>query len=196
MPSLSSYAAVVCLVLFSEAVSSQDARTFCVRDVNGIEQRPFADAKTKAVTLLFVLADCPIANGYAPEIQRLYADFGPRGVRFLVVHVDPDATPVDARRHAQEFGYTCPVVVDGEHRLVRQAGVVKVPTAAVFAPNGERKYLGRINDLYVALGKRRSQPTTHDLRDALDALLAGQALPRAMTDVVGCPVPPLATKGR
>ena len=95
---------------------------FSLRDVTGVEHRPFTDPAAKAVALVFVLADCPIANGYAPEINRLCADYGPRGVRFFLVQVDQDLSGRAAAEHAREYGYTCPVVLDGGRVLVRRAG--------------------------------------------------------------------------
>jgi len=60
--------------------------------------------------------------------------------------------------------------------------------------DGERKYLGRIDDLYADLGKRRARATSLDLRDALDAVLADRPVPRPVTQAVGCFIPPLSSK--
>ena len=167
---------------------------FSLRDITGVEHHPFTDPAVKAVALVFVLADCPIANGYAPEINRLCAAYGPRGVRFFLVQVDEDLSSRAAAEHAREYGYTCPVVLDGGRVLVRRAGARMVPEAAVFGPDGERKYLGRIDDLYADLGKRRARATSLDLRDALDAVLADRPVPRPVTQVVGCFIPSLSPK--
>ncbi len=168
--------------------------SFSLRDVAGVDHHPFADPTVKAVSLVFVLPDCPISNGYAPEINRLCAEYGPRGARFFLVHVDEDLSQRTAAEHAREYGYTCPVVLDGGHVWVRRAGARKVPEAAVFGPDGERKYLGRIDDLHAGLGKRRAQATSLDLRDALDAVLAGRPVPRPVTEAVGCYIPSLSSK--
>ena len=100
---------------------------FSLRDVAGVEHHPFTGPAAKAVALVFVLADCPIANGYAPEINRLCAAYGPRGVRFFLVQVDEDLSSRAAAEHAREYGYTCPVVLDGGRALVRRAGARLVP---------------------------------------------------------------------
>jgi AhpC/TSA family len=168
---------------------------FSLRDVNGMEHRPFASPDVRAVALLFVLQDCPIANGYAPEIIRLCREYHGRGARFYLVQVDPDLSDDEARKHAREHGYTCPVVVDRQHVLVRHAGATMVPEAAVFAPSGERQYRGRIDDRHAALGKRRPQPTSHDLRQALDAVLAQRPVAQPETQPVGCFIQPLSQEG-
>jgi hypothetical protein len=167
---------------------------FSLRDIDGVEHRPFADPDVRAVTLVFVLADCPIANAYAPEINRLCREFGGRGVRFFLVQVDPDLLDDEARQHARSYGYPCPVVADRRHVLVERAGATVVPEAAVFGPDGERLYRGRIDDQYADLGKRRPQVTSRDLCDALDAVLAGRAVERPVTPAVGCFIPPLSPK--
>jgi hypothetical protein len=176
------------------APATKGGRGFSLRDVNGTEHHPFAGPGIKAVTLLFVLSDCPIANGYAPEINRLCQDYGPRGVRFFLVQVDPDLSSAEASRHARAYGYTCPVVLDPRHALVRRAGATVVPEAAVFASDGARKYRGRIDDRYADLGKRRARVSRRDLRDALDAVLAGRPVAHPLTRAVGCFIPPLSPK--
>ena len=166
-----------------------------LRDLGGVHHRPFADPSVKAIVMVFLLTDCPIANSYAPEIKRLDTEYGPRGVRFYLVQVDPDLTIAEARAHAQQYGYTCPVVLDARHELVAHAGATRVPETAVFTPDGKRPYRGRIDNLYLAPGKRRTQPTERDLRDALEAVLAGKRVIRAVSEVVGCFIPALNPKG-
>jgi len=68
------------------------------------------------------------------------------------------------------------------------------PEAAVFVPGGPRArlvYRGRIDDRYVAFGRVRAAPTTHDLEDAVAATLAGRPVPHDVTPAVGCFIPDL-----
>jgi hypothetical protein len=164
--------------------------------VNGVEHRPFDEASVRAATLIFVLADCPVANGYAPEINRLCNAYAAKGVNFYLVQVDADLTAAEARQHAREYGYTCPVVLDGQQALVKRAGATMVPEVAVFGPKGERFYRGRIDNTYAALGKRLAQATAHDLRDALNAVVAGCPVVQSETQPVGCFIPRVSQKGQ
>jgi hypothetical protein len=134
--------------------------------------------------------DCPIANSYAPELRRICAAYEPRGIGFTLVYVDPDMNEESAQRHAREYGYTCAIRLDREQALARTLGATKVPEVVVVSPHGQVLYRGRIDDSYVELGKRRSEPTQRDLRNALDAILAGRPVPVAETPVVGCFMPP------
>lgn len=144
----------------------------------------------KAACLLFVGADCPIANANAPEVGRLVAEFSPKGVAFAVVYAVPDLTPVDAARHAREHAFGCPVILDRELLLAERLGATVTPEAVVLSPAGEVVYRGRIDDRYPRPGgKRRERPTSHDLRDALTAVLAGKPVATPWPPAVGCDIP-------
>lgn len=161
-----------------------------VRDCEGAAQRPLALQGRRAVVLIFTLCDCPVANSMAPAINRLVAAY--TNFAFYLVHADPDTTAAEARRHAADYGYKSPVLLDPHHRLVKLAGATKTPEAVVLDASAKVLYRGRINDLYAALGKRRPEPTRHDLRDALDALAAGRRVGTARTAVIGCYIPEAA----
>jgi hypothetical protein len=106
------------------------------------------------------------------------------------VHADPSVVAEKARTHAREFGYECPVLLDPEQSLAGHAGATLTPEAAVLDREGRLAYLGRIDDLFAGYGKRRRAPTTRDLRAALDAVLAGQAVERPRVPGIGCEIPP------
>jgi hypothetical protein len=158
-------------------------------DVTGKRHTPLSQPGKKATVLFFLLPECPIANAYAPEIKRICETYAPKKVAAFIVHADPDVTAAQARKHAKEYGLPCPVLLDPTHILVKRTGVSKAPEVAVLSPDGKVEYRGRIDDLYADLGKRRAQPTQRDLRNALDAILAGKPVSRATTAVIGCDLP-------
>jgi len=49
-------------------------------------------------------------------------------------------------------------------------------------------YLGRIDNRVEDFGKVRIQATEFDLRDALDAVLAGRPVPHPRTHALGCAI--------
>ena len=147
------------------------------------------NTQAKATVLLFIAHDCPIANGYAPEIQRMAARYGARGITFELVYVESDLTVAGAKQHAAAYGYHLPALRDRAHILVRRYGVTVTPEAVVLSPTDKREYEGRIDDKYVGLGRSRFTATRHDLRAALDAVLLGHHAPRSRTQAVGCPIP-------
>jgi thiol-disulfide isomerase/thioredoxin len=165
------------------------ARALALQDVQGRTQRPLDVKGAKASVLFFVTPDCPISNAYAPQINALVKEHAGRAVRFYVVHVDPDLKRDAARRHAESFGYRCPVLLDSKHQLVAATGVTTTPEVAVVTADSTIAYRGRIDDLYPEVGVKRRVPTRRDLREALAAVLAGKPVPAARTKAVGCLIP-------
>ena len=173
------------------------AADWSVPDAQGVEHRPWSDPETKAVVLVFISTDCPVANYYHPTLRTLTADYRERGVQLLFVHPNPRSSLVQVQDHAKAYNITAPVLLDPTQQLVRATGATKTPQAAVIDRAGEVRYLGRIDDTYAGFGQKRPQPTRHDLREALDAVLAGRPVAIPRTDSVGCFIPrPVVDPGR
>jgi hypothetical protein len=140
--------------------------------------------------LFFLTSDCPIANQYAPEIRRICTSYGQKGAQCFLVYVDPSMKEDQIRQYIKDFQYDCCTPIhDKDHRLVRTAGATVSSEVAVFARGADLKYRGRIDNFYAALGTQRQHVTQHDLRDALDNLVAGRPVQDARTDAVGCFIP-------
>ena len=144
----------------------------------------------------FVTTECPISNGYSPEMIRIAREYEPKGVRTTFVYSDPDVTPEMAKKHAAEYGLAQvgTIVTDPTHEAFTQRfGATLTPEAAVVVPDDPPKlrvaYLGRIDDLYVGFGKRRHEPTVRDLRNAMEAALLGKPVPPAGGSAIGCSIP-------
>lgn len=157
-----------------------------VTDITGRVHRLADDKRASVVVWIYVGVDCPIANFYQPALRKLAQDFAVKGVAFFQVHGDPDVTAQQAEIHAQEYEIVSPVILDPEQKLARLHRPRVTPEAIVFARDGNVAYRGRIDDTYTDYGKRRPEPTTHDLRDALEAVLAGQEVAVPVTEPVGC----------
>ena len=152
---------------------------------------PFAARADDVVVLIFVGVDCPISNRYAPEVRRLCEQFARRPVSFWLVQPDADVTAAAMGRHVKDFNYPCEALRDPHQVLVRKAQATKVPEGAVFDRAGKLVYHGRINNRYADFGRARPQATEHDLRDAIEATLAGRAPVHASVPAVGCHIPDL-----
>ena len=139
-------------------------RLLTLDDLQGQKRQPLRVEDAKASVLIFIAADCSICNSYAPEINALAKEYGDQSVRFYVVHVDPDLTAAAARKHAEAYGYRCPVLLDAHHQLVKATGVTTTPEVAVMTPDGAIVYRGRIDDLYSEIGVKRQTAAKRDLR--------------------------------
>lgn len=154
--------------------------------VDGPMVAPLQHKSAAGILLLFVRTDCPISNRYAPLLQQLYERFNPKNIDFWLVYPDPDESADAILKHRKDFRLTIPALRDPNHLLVRKAEVRVTPEAAVFLPNGEEIYRGRIDDQYVDFGQQRPAPTRSDLENVLARLSDGKPLTRTVNTAVGC----------
>jgi len=160
-------------------------------DIDGVAHGSLEHPAQGSWSVLFYLTpDCPIANQYAPEIRRICDSYEPEGARCYLVYADPSLSADVIRQHAHDFhGSRYPAILDKDNRLVDAANASVSSETAVFSRGGTLEYRGRIDDFNAALGVPRQQATQHDLRDALDALIAGRSVTRARTEAIGCFLP-------
>jgi len=158
-----------------------------VRDLDGRAASPLVAGTGEINLLIFVSADCPISARYSPEINRIVGDYRPKGVHAWLVYAESKAAPAAVRANLAEYhgGLSIPAIIDTDFRLTAAVGATVTPEAAVYTPAG-RVYRGRIDDLYQAIGEGRRTAEHHDLRDALDAVLAGRRVAVAETKAIGC----------
>jgi len=180
---------LLCPVILTAADRARDLQ---LRDVRGGVVKPFGGG-TQASVAFFVATDCPVSNAYAPEIQRVCREYSARGVTCSLIYEDIDSMPHSSkllqqvRGHLDDFKYSAmPAAVDEDRAAAGVAKASITPTAVVVDRRGDIRYRGRIDNLYAALGKTRQQITSHDLRDALDAVLAGRPVPHPDTEPIGC----------
>lgn len=154
---------------------------------DGSRCMPLADHGQKATVLIFLAQDCPVTNATAPELARLASKFTPRGVRFFGIYTSETAAEINT--HRRDYGLNFPGLLDPKCDLARVAGATRMPEAAVFSPSGKLLYRGRIDDRAIKAGRIRPTPSRHDLRLALESILAGQPPDPRFTPAIGCYLP-------
>ena len=171
--------AAIGLSRIGKAVTASPA----ARGVDGVVGR-------RATVLLFVSPVCPITNQYAPELAALANAYHARGVAVVRVYSSAGATPEAITKHGAAFGLAqLPALDDRDGRLAALYGATVTPQAVLLDAKRAVRYSGRIDDRFVDRGKSRATgATTHDLREALDRVLAGKAVAVARTRAVGCAI--------
>lgn len=124
-------------------------------------------------------------------MNRTRRDYEARGVVFLAVQADTTIPDPDVVQHASEYQFSIPVLFDPHQKLVKMTGAITIPSAAVLTPDGTLLYLGRIDNRVEDFNIRRQEPTKFDLREALDAVLAGKSVPHPRTEAYGCAINPV-----
>jgi hypothetical protein len=141
----------------------------------------------KASVLFFVRADCPISNRYAPDIERIYKEYGQRGFDIHLVYTEPGLSADRMAAHQREYRLSAPSIADPGHRYITLAHIRTTPSAAVFV-EGRLVYDGRIDSRFVSFTKTRTAGIEHDLTGVLDLIVAGKTPPLRETTAIGCAV--------
>ena len=156
----------------------------------------FQDAELLA--FVFTANHCPTAQAYEDRISQLHEDYRDRGVAVVAVSPnDPLAVRLDELGYSdlsdsyeemqlrmEERGFTFPYLYDGDTQAMSQAyGPVATPHVFIFDRARKLRYVGRIDD-----NENPARVTSHDTRDALEALLAGRPVPVETTKTFGCSV--------
>jgi peroxiredoxin len=155
--------------------------------------KDFADAKLLLV--VFTCNHCPTAQAYESRMMQLHADYKDRGVALVAISPNDDQalrldelgyTDLgdsfdDMKLRARQRGFSFPYLYDGETQKTAAAyGVVATPQVFLFDSERKLHYVGRIDDSDVR------DVTSHDTRNAIDALLAGKPVPVEKTRTFGC----------
>jgi peroxiredoxin len=156
----------------------------------GVDDREhsLADYADKELSVVvFSCNHCPYVLAWEDRIIQIQADYADKGVQLIAICAnDAQKYPTDSfpsmQTHAQEKGFNFPYLHDETQEVARFYGAKRTPEFFVFDKRGVLRYHGALDDNYYdprAVGKQY-------LRDALDAVLAGQAPTTAETPPVGC----------
>jgi thiol-disulfide isomerase/thioredoxin len=153
----------------------------------------FKDAKLLLV--VFTCNHCPTAQAYEQRIIDLDKDYKAKGVALVAISPNDDAAVrldelgytdvgdsfADMKVRANERKFDFPYLYDGAtQETSRAVGVLATPQVFLFDAARKLRYVGRIDDSDV------KEVTSHDTRNALDALLAGKPVPVEQTRTFGC----------
>lgn len=160
-------------------------------ELRGLDGRPIATrAEAGGATILIAYStECPISNAIVPALKAIAEGPDAGRVRFIGLCVDPDLGDPAVADHAREFGLPFPVVRDRDGALASGLGLKVTPEVVLIDAKGRMRYRGRVDDQFVARRVRNAHPGTHELRDAIAAVLGGREVAKPHVEAVGCPLP-------
>lgn len=160
-------------------------------DLAGIDGRRYRLDDFEAPVLVYVQGcnHCPVVHAYLDRINEIDVDYRDRGVQFVMVNSnDAERYPDDGfaamQTFAAERGLAFPYLHDVDQSVAQAYRTFRTPEILVFDRERKLRYHGRIDDNT----KEPLAATRHDLREALEALLAGNEVAEAETYAVGCTV--------
>jgi len=145
-------------------------------------------AGTKATLVFFSSNECPVALAYEQDLAARWKALRDQGVELVAVSTSHAArAATDQHRTGARLPYS--LYQDAGGRLAAALGATRTSEVALLAPGGRVAYQGRIDDRVTPL-VRRPRPTTHELADAIDALLTGRQVAAQRTQAAGCVIAP------
>ena len=178
---------------WAEVRTGAPAPDFTARDINGKVHR-LSDYRGKIVVLEAYNLDCPFcANHYKTgSMQSLQDAVTSKGGIWLVVNSTHKGnssyrTPEAARKEIAAQGIKATAWLDdSDGKVGKLYGMKTTPHMFVIDPAGSLAYQGAIDDRPASSGDPRTAKNYVKL--AVEALLAGKAVPVAETKPYGCSV--------
>lgn len=143
----------------------------------------------KALVVMFTCNHCPTVQAYEDRLIAIQRDYAKKGVQLIAIcSNDTHHYPEDSLKHmverARRKGYNFPYLRDDTQQAAEAYGAEYTPEVFVLDEERRLRYTGRIDDNREAPKKVRS----HDLREALDALLEGREVENPETFAFGCTI--------
>jgi len=168
---------------------NQKAPDFDLPGIDGKRYSLSTFKNSKLLILVFSCNHCPFVIGSEDRMNKLFADYSPKGVAMAAINSnETEGHPTDSLEHmvqrAKEKNFRFAYLRDDTQQAALAYGALRTPHFYVFDQARNLRYTGRMDDNPRNPGKE----TTHELRDALDDLLAGKSPRVAVTNPVGCNV--------
>ena len=156
---------------------------FTLPDVSGQERSLKSLAGKKGTVLLFIAVQCPVSNAYNERMEKLAADYKGKGIAVIAINSNSKEDADAVRAHAAENKLTFPILKDPANRIADKLGATVTPEAYFVDAGNKLLYHGRIDN-----SRNAAQIETSDLRNALDAALAGKAIEKSEAKAFGCTI--------
>jgi peroxiredoxin len=164
------------------------APSFTLPGVDGSDHRLDDYDDAEVLVLIQSCNHCPYVQAWEGRMIELQREFGDRGFALVAISSnDADAYPEDSfdamKARAAEQGFNFDYLYDEDQSVLNAYGAERTPEVFLF--DGERRlvYHGAIDD-----SREQDEVTQRYLRDAIEAVLAGEEPPVGDTPAVGCSV--------
>jgi len=156
---------------------------FRLPDADGKEHSLNSLKGKNGSVLIFISVQCPISNAYNERMEKLAQDYKARGVNVIGINANSTESAADVKRHAAEKGLTFPILKDNGNKIADSLGATRTPEAYFLDAGNKLLYHGRIDN-----NRDVSQVESSELRDALEATLAGKPVVKTTANAFGCSI--------
>ncbi len=164
------------------------APNFTLPNMNPREELPkevtLYDIKDKkAIVIMYIATRCPVSLDYDERMANLAKEYMPKGVMFIGINSNNIEPAAEVTEHAQKKGFIFPVLKDEGNKVADMYDAKVTPEVFVLDSNFVLRYHGRIDD-----SQNPQRVSQRDLKNALDAILAGRDPEVKETRAFGCTI--------
>src|SRR5215203_44734 len=156
---------------------------FTLPDVDNKDRSLKSLAGKNGTVLLFIAVQCPVSNAYNERMEKLAQDYKAKGIAVVGINSNAAEDAAAVKAHAGEHKLSFPILKDPSNKIADKLGAAVTPEAYFLDANFKLLYHGRIDN-----ARNAAQLETSDLRNALDAALAGKAIEKTEAKAFGCSI--------
>ena len=156
---------------------------FKLPDADGAEHSLKALTGKNGAVIIFIATRCPVSNGYNERMEKLAQDYKARGITVIGINSNVTEPASEVKSHAAEKHLSFTILKDDGNKIADRLGANHTPEAYVIDAGGKLVYHGRIDN-----SQNTANITSNDLRDALDAILAGKPIQKTTSLAFGCSI--------
>jgi len=134
-----------------------------------------------ALVICFTCNHCPVAVAYEDRFIEFSDEYKDQAVRFVAINCNKAADLEEMKNRADLKGFNFPYVRDETAVSARAYSASVTPHLFVLDGDGNVAYQGAFDD-------DMNKPKTMFVKDAVDAVLAGEAPAVANTEPFGCTI--------
>jgi len=141
-----------------------------------------------ALLVAFFCNHCPFVKHIQKQFAALAKEYQARGVAVVAISSNdvenyPQDAPAKMAEESKQAGYTFPYLYDESQQVAKAYRAACTPDLYLFDRDRRLVYRGQFDDSRPGNGR---PVTGADLRTALDAVLAGRAVPGIQKPSIGC----------
>jgi peroxiredoxin len=156
---------------------------FTLPDADGVAHSLASLRGKNGTVLIFMATRCPVSNGYNERMEKLAADYKARGINVVGINSNVSEPAAEVKSHATEKHLTFTILKDEGSKLADRLGAQRTPEVYFLDAGNKLVYHGRIDN-----AQNIESVTANDLREALDAALAGKPIAKTEAKAFGCTI--------
>jgi peroxiredoxin len=154
---------------------------FSLPDASGKEHTLASLAGKNGSVLIFMAVQCPVSNAYNERMEKLAQDYKAKGINVIGINSNVGDSAEAVKAHAAEKNLTFVILKDAGNKVADRLGASVTPEAYFIDASNKLLYRGRIDN-----SKSPEGVTSSELREALDATLAGKPITKTTANAFGC----------